>query len=95
MGEAELHLVLVQEVLGHRALHRLPVLKLKGEALHLGGPARHVAHAVLALQGPAVGDLNLQALDLLGELDPHGVSQWLPLVVDIANIQHLVIYVLS
>jgi hypothetical protein len=32
---AQLHLVLVQEVLGDGALHRLPVLELQREALHL------------------------------------------------------------
>ena len=30
MGEPELHLVLVEEVLGHRALDRLPVVQLEG-----------------------------------------------------------------
>ena len=28
VGESELHLVLVEEVLGHGALHRLPVIQL-------------------------------------------------------------------
>ncbi len=94
MREAQLHLILVQEVLGHRALHRLPVLQLEGEALHLRRPPRNITHAILALHRPAVGDLNLEALDLLGELDAHGVGERLALIVDIANVQHLRIQII-
>ncbi len=89
MREAQLHLILVQEVLGDRALHRLPVLQLEGEALHLRRAPRNITNPILALHRPAVGDLNLEALDLLGELDAHGVSERLALIVDIANVQHL------
>ena len=89
MGEAKLHLVLVEEVLGHRALHRLPVLQLEREALHLCRAPRHVADAILALHRAAVGDLDLEPLDLLGELDAHGVGERLALVLYIPNVQDL------
>ena len=36
-----------------------------------------------------MGDLDLEALDLLGELDPLGVGQGPSLVVDVANVEHL------
>lgn len=35
-----------------------------------------------------MGDFNLQAFDLLGELDTLRVSQWLSLVIDVANVQY-------
>ena len=43
---AQLHLVLVQKVLGDGALHRLAVVKLEGEGLHLSGATGHVANTV-------------------------------------------------
>ena len=42
--EPQLDLILVEEVLGHGALHRLPVVQLQGEALHLRGPPGDVTH---------------------------------------------------
>ena len=60
VGVAQLHLVLVQEVLGDGALDRLAILELQRERLHLRRTARHVAHAVLAPHRTAVSDLNLQ-----------------------------------
>ena len=89
MREAQLHLILVQEVLGHRALHRLPVLQLEGEALHLRRAPRNIAHPILALHRAAVGDLNLEALDLLGELDALGVGERSALIIDVPYVQHL------
>ena len=44
MGESELHLVLVKEVLGHGALHGLAIIQLQGEALHLSRAPRNIAH---------------------------------------------------
>ena len=34
-------------------------------------------------------DLDLEAPDLLGELDPHAVGERLPLVVDVPDVEHL------
>ena len=70
MRVAQLHLVLVQKVLGHRTLHGLAVVQLQGEGLHLSGASRDVAHPVLPPHGAAVGDFDFEALDLLGEFDP-------------------------
>ena len=87
--EPQLDLILVEEVLGHGALHRLPVLQLQREALHLRGPPRHVTHAVLPAHAAAVRDLDLQTLDLLGELHPLRVGQRLSLLVDVSDVQNL------
>ena len=87
--EPQLDLILVEEVLGHGALHRLPVLQLQGEALHLRGPPRHVTHAVLPAHAAAVRDLDLQTLDLLRELDPLRVRQRLPLLLDVSDVEDL------
>ena len=89
MCEPQLDLILVEEVLGHGALHRLPVLQLQGEALHLRGPPRDVTHAVLPPHAAAVRDLDLQALDLLRELDPLRVGQRLPLLLDVPDVEDL------
>ena len=46
----------------------------------MGGAAGDVADAVLPLEHAAVGDLDLEALDLLRELDALRVCQRLPLL---------------
>lgn len=57
--------------------------------LHLCGSSGDVADSVLPPHGATVRDLDLQALDLLGELDPLAVCERLPLLVDVPDVQHL------
>ena len=51
-------------------------------------PSGDVAHPVLSPHGPAVSDFDLQAFDLLGELDALGVAQRFALFVGVAHVQH-------
>lgn len=57
--------------------------------LHLSGAASDVAHTILATHLAAVGDLDLQTLDLLRELDALRIGERFALLVDVANVQHL------
>lgn len=56
--------------------------------LHLRGPPRDVANPVFPTHRAAVGDFDFQALDLFGELHPLAVSQRLPLLINVPNVQH-------
>ena len=69
--EPQLDLILVEEVLGHGALHRLPVVQLQGEALHLCWPPGDVTHLHTA------GYLHTSTGFLLNThsvLPPHGTA---------------------
>ena len=63
---------------------------LKEEVIFVIGtiPSGDVAHPVLSPHGPAVSDFDLQAFDLLGELDALGVAQRFALFVGVAHVQH-------
>ena len=81
--------MLLLKVLGHRALDRLAGLELERKGLRVRRPSGHVAHAVLASHGSAVGDLDLEALDLLGELDALGVVERLVVLVYVGQVEYL------
>ena len=55
--------------------------------MHLCRPPGHVANAVLPSHVAAVVDLDLEALDLLRELDALGIRQRSSLVVDVTNVE--------
>ena len=81
------HLVLVQEILGHRALDRLTIFQLQREGLQLSWSPGHVTDSILPPHGSAVGDLDLQSFDLLRELDSLRIRQGFSLLVDVTNVQ--------
>lgn len=54
--------------------------------LHLGRSPSNVTYSVFSPHGPAVGNFNLQTLDLLSKFNPLAVCQWFTLLVNISYI---------
>ena len=88
VGESQLHLVFVQEVLGDSALHSLTIVKLQGERLHLSWPPCDIAYPVFPPHLAAMVNFDLEAFDLLGKLDPLGIGEWLPLIIDVTDVEN-------
>jgi hypothetical protein len=86
---AQLHLVLVEEILCDSALDRLSIVKLEREALHLCGTTGDIAHSIFTAHRAAVRDFDLQAFDFLSEFDTLRIGERFALFVDVADVEHL------